>query len=86
MNFNEFIQREKYIALNAQSKKFRIVKWVVILIIAIIVFIWKGPFTDLVFFSSLALLGLSLHFFLRWKTNAWTESWGPYKKIPLNGN
>lgn len=85
MNFKEFFRREKHVALNAQPRGFRIAKWIVILAVAGVLYIWKGIVFVAVLFLVLGIAGTCLHFFLRWKTEAWTKSWGPYKRIPLNG-
>ncbi len=85
MIFREFIAREKHVALNAQSRKFRIVKWIVILLIATALYRWKGMNAVVTFIAIGAIAGVILHFFLRWKTDEWTKSWGPYTRIPLNG-
>ncbi len=85
MNVREFWAREKHVALHAQSGKFRFIKWVVILLIASILYWWKGWNAVLGLIVTGGIAGLALHFFLRYKTDAWTKSWGPYKRIPLNG-
>ena len=86
MNFKEFFRREKHVALNAQPRAFRITKWIIILTITILLFLWKGIIAVGSLFGILIILGTSLHFVLRWKTKGWTQSWGPYKKIPLDKN
>ncbi len=42
MTFKEFYRREKCIALHAQSRRFRIVKYCVLLAVAVGVYVWKG--------------------------------------------
>lgn len=84
MKFKEFLSREKHVVLNAQSQIFRLIKWVVILSIAFLVFLWKGAGVVGLLLGTLLVLGTSFHFLLRWKSKGWTQSWGPYKKIPLN--
>ncbi len=84
MTFKEFFKREKHIVLHGQSRRFRIIKWIVILSLAFLLFKWKGALVVGYTFAALAVLGISLHFLLRWKSKGWTQSWGPYKKIPLN--
>jgi uncharacterized protein YndB with AHSA1/START domain len=86
MSFKDFYKREKHVVINAQSKNFRIAKWAVIILIAIVLYAWKGWFFVAILFVVCAVLGTTLHFFLRWKTEGWTKSWGPYKRIPLNGD
>lgn len=84
MTFKEFFRREKHVALNAQPKAFRVAKWIVILCVATLLYLWKGVVVVGLLLGTLAVLGTCLHFLLRWKSKGWTESWGPYKKIPLN--
>ncbi len=86
MKFKEFFRREKHVALNAQPKAFRIAKWLIILCVAMSLFLWKGLSAVGLLFLILIILGTSFHFLLRWKSKGWTESWGPYKKIPLEDN
>ena len=51
MTFKEFYRREKCIALHAQSRRFRIVKYCVLLAVAVGVYVWKGwAATGLLFF------------------------------------
>ncbi len=84
MTLKQFLNREKHVALHGQPKSFRIKKWVVIFIVATGLYIWKDWLITLEVFLACALLGICLHFFLRYKTNGWTKSWGPYKRIKLN--
>lgn len=86
MKFKDFLKREKHVALNAQPPLFRLFKWIVILTIALLLFLWKGIVAVGSLFGILIVLGTSFHFLLRWKSKGWTQSWGPYKKIPLNKN
>ena len=85
VTFKDFFEREKHVVLNGQSRNFRIRKWIVILLVAIALYFWKGLGTVALTLLVCAALGVCLHFFLRWKTEAWTKSWGPYKRIRLNG-
>jgi len=74
MTLKEFYRREKYIALHAQSRRFRIVKYCVLLVIAVGVYAWKGWGTVGLLLLLLSIAGICLHFFFRWKTQAWTKS------------
>lgn len=85
MTFKKFWAREKHVALHAQSRRFRIIKWIVILIVAATLYWWKGWNAVLVLFLIGAVAGVTLHFFLRYKTDVWTKSWGLYTRIRLNG-
>jgi Flp pilus assembly protein TadB len=85
MAFKEFYRKEKFIALHAQSRRFRIVKYSVLLVVAAGVYAWKGWGAVGLLLLLLFLAGICLHFFFRWKTEAWTKSWGLYKRIPFEG-
>lgn len=85
MTLKEFYRKEKYIALHAQSRRFRIFKYCVLLAVAAVVYVWKGWGAAGLLLLLLSIAGISLHFFLRWKTEAWTKSWGLYKRIPFEG-
>jgi len=83
MKSKDWIEREKHVVLHAQPKWFRIIKWIVILSALVALGWWKGWMLAISVLFCLMLLGTILHFILRWKTKAWTQSWGPYKKIDL---
>ena len=68
MTLKEFYRKEKYIALHAQSRRFRIVKYCVLLVVAVGVYAWKGWSAVGLLFLLLFLAGIGLHFFFRWKT------------------
>lgn len=85
MNLREFFAREKHVAIHAQSRAFRIRKWIVIIAVSTALYVVKGPRVVAEVLVLFGLLGIVLHFFLRYKTHAWTRSWGPYTRIPLNG-
>ena len=77
------LQRERYVVLHGQSWRFRVVKYIVILAAGTGVFLWKGGTAVAVMLLTLFVAGLVVHFVFRWKTKAWTQSWGPYKKLDL---
>ncbi len=85
MRFREFWKREMHVALHAQSARFRVVKWVVILSGSVALYFWKGLSAVVEVLVFLAVFGVCMHFFLRWKSDGWTKSWGPYKRIRLDG-
>ena len=85
MTLRDFYRKEKYIALHAQTGRFRIVKYCVLLVVAVAMYVWKGLAATGLLFLLLFLASICLHFFFRWKTGAWTKSWGPYKRIPFEG-
>lgn len=81
-SFKELWQREKHVVLYGQTQRFRIIKYIVLLTLAIWLFRWKGGPTTIIVFLVLAVASIAIHFLFRWKTKSWTESWGPYKKSP----
>lgn len=85
MTFTDFWRREKHVALNAQTRKFRIIKWIVIGIVGTVLYMWEGWGVVIKVFILGGIAGITLHFFLRWKSDGWTKSWGPYKRIRLDG-
>jgi hypothetical protein len=85
MTLKEFYRKEKYIALHAQSSRFRIVKYSVLLVVAVGAYVWKGLAATGYLLLLLFLAAIAVHFFFRWKTEAWIKSWGPYKRIPFEG-
>ncbi len=85
MTLKDFYRKEKHIALHAQSRRFRIVKYCVLLAVAVGMYAWKGLAATGLLFLGLFFASICLHFFFRWKTEAWTKSWGLYKRIPFEG-
>ncbi len=81
MNTKEWLRREKYVALHAQTLRFRVVKYLVLLTLALALYFWKGIATVGYVFLVLFVVAIGVHFLFRWKTDAWTKSWGPYKKL-----
>ena len=74
------LRREFRVALSlrAQPLWFRISKWVVFLTLGVL--LWRQPFFWWCVLAA-ASLGLSLHFFYRWKTHAWTRPWGGWNDL-----
>jgi hypothetical protein len=83
MNMKAVLEREKYVVLHGQSWRFRVVKYLILGAIAVAVSSWKGWIVTVQLFAVLFILGTAVHFLFRWKTKAWTQSWGPYKKLDL---
>ncbi len=83
MSLKQMIQREKYVAIHAQTLRFRIVKYLILLAIAWAVYAWGGWSAVSTVFAFLFVIAIGVHFLFRWKSKAWTESWGPYKKLDL---
>ena len=85
MSFRNFYEREKHVIVHGQPRNFRIAKWLIIVIAAAFLFRYFGWQITLIAFLCCAGAGVILHFFLRWKSDGWTKSWGPYKRIKLDG-
>lgn len=83
MGFKELLMREKYVVMHGQSVRFRIIKYLIIIAVAAGVYVWKGGMAVAICFLVAFVAGLTVHFIFRWKTKAWTQSWGPYKKLNL---
>jgi hypothetical protein len=81
MTVKEWIEREKYVAIHGQTLRFRIVKYLILVAIAAGIYAWKGWKAVGLVFLTLFILGIAVHFFFRWKTKGWTESWGPYQRL-----
>ena len=81
MNLRELYKKEKYVIVNGQTRRFRIVKYLVIFAIAWVLYAWKGIRVVGLTFLFLAIASISVHLFFRWKTHGWEKSWGPYKNI-----
>ena len=74
-------KREMYIIIHAQSTKFRIIKYIIIIAFLYLLFDWKGWMVVISGLVTMFVLGILLHFLFRWKTKSWTKSWGLFKKI-----
>jgi len=85
MTLKDFYRKEKYIALHAQSRRIRIVKYSILLAVGAGVYAWLGLGAVGFLFLLLFFAGICVHFFFRWKTQAWTKSWWLYKRIPFEG-
>ncbi len=83
MTMKSVLNREAYVALHAQTWKFRVVKYIVLLAIGWIVYALGGWNAVGVTFGVLLIIALGVHFFFRWASKGWTQSWGPYKKLRL---
>lgn len=78
MGFNKAVKREFDVAFSkhAQPVWFRIVKYFVLACIAYV--FWESDMLWIIFIF-LFIAGLCLHFWYRYKTNAWTKSYGLWK-------
>ena len=80
MSFKEFFEKEKQVVLYGQSFRFRIIKYTIIAMIAVLIYIWRGLSFLILTFVITMIVAIFLHFFFRWKTKGWTTSWWLYKK------
>ena len=85
MTLKQLWQREKYVAVHGQTWRFRFAKYMVMAIIAVVIYEWRGWKAFSVLFLVFFVLAIAMHFFFRYKTKGWTESWGLYKRIPMDG-
>lgn len=83
-----WIKREAHIIAHGQSKMFRIIKWVILVVLGALVYAFFGGKVLGWTIFILAILGISAHFLFRWKTRGWTKDWWLYKatKTPFDGN
>ena len=75
MSFKQTLENEKYVVAYGQPKKFRIIKYIVLISILTALGFWKGWKFSLYFFLSCCGLGIILHFILRFLTKGWTQKW-----------
>lgn len=78
MPFSEIIKREIEIAFSKHSQPvwFRVTKYILLSIL--IYFLW-GTDTLWIVLLVLLILSLCLHFWYRYKTKGWTQSYGMWK-------
>jgi len=72
----EFWKKEKYVAIHAQSVKFRIIKYSILIPLFICSYYWKGTRFTGILLLTLTVVAVTMHFILRWKTKAWSQNWG----------
>ena len=78
---NEILKKELYVALHAQTTRFRIVKYIVIFGVGGAVYWqWGGEVLAWALVGAL-VFALAMHFFFRWKSKGWNENYGPYKSL-----
>ncbi len=75
MSFKETYEKEKYVVVNGQSAKFRIVKYSIIIPLLVGLYLWKGARFSGYLVLFLVVFGTITHFVLRWKTKGWTQKW-----------
>ncbi len=79
MDYKELYNREKNAIIYGQTVRFRIVKYIVLFIIFGLTYKWRGLNDTLFLLGILFVLGILVHFFFRWKSKGWTQSWWLYK-------
>ncbi len=84
MTFKELFKREMHVVVHGQSGLFRVIKYIIILIIGASFYLWQGLVNTGILFLVLAVLSIATHFLFRWKTKGWTQSWWLYKKALLD--
>lgn len=79
MNVREVVRKEIRVALTAQSTQFRVYKYIIFGAFLGAIYAWRGAQATWLTLGVLLVIALAVHFFFRWKTEAWTKAWGPYK-------
>jgi hypothetical protein len=84
MTARSVLKREMRVAFSrrAQPVWFRVSKWVVLVGVGAI--FWRKPYFWLWVFAAF-VLGLTVHFFWRWKTKGWSEPWGGWDDVETAG-
>ena len=80
----ELIKKELHVIAHGQSARFRLVKYAILIPLVVALYVWKGRTTTWKALLALAILGIAVHFFFRWKTKGWTESWWLFKPEDLS--
>ena len=83
MTIRALIRREAYVAVHAQTVRFRIIKYLILVPLGVSIVLWKGWMAFVWTFLVLLVLSLTMHFIFRWKTKGWRQSWGLYKKVEI---
>lgn len=79
----KWLSREIYVAIHAQTVRFRIVKYLILIAIFTSLYLWQGWTVVWATFLILFVVAISIHFLFRWKTDGWRKSWWLYKKIDI---
>jgi hypothetical protein len=81
MTFKETYEKEKQVVLYGQSARFRLVKYAILIPLFTALYVWQGwSVTWKVLLASI-VVALFVHFLFRYKTAAWTKSWGPFTPL-----
>ena len=76
---NESLKKELYVALHGQTVRFRIIKYAILVPLFGVIYWWKGWEITWKILGVALVFAIATHFFFRWKSKGWNESWGPYK-------
>ncbi|MBX4188418.1 MAG: hypothetical protein KW793_04800 [Candidatus Doudnabacteria bacterium] len=79
MSFKEAVKKEVDVIVHGQTIRFMLMKYAVLLLSVFLLFSWKGWRTVGIVFAILFAVSIMAHFFFRWKTKGWTQTWGLYK-------
>ena len=74
-------KKELYVAVHAQSARFRVVKYIIIVAVLGAVYSWKGWEGVWWTLGVSFIFAIAMHFFFRWKSKGWMEDYGPYKSL-----
>lgn len=77
------LRRELYAVAHAQSARFRIFKYLILLLVIALLYHHHGLSGVFYFLGFAVIAGICSHFIFRYKTNAWTKSWGLYRAMKL---
>ena len=81
MTPKNLIKKELYVAIHAQTARFRVVKYIVFFaIFGTVYWLWGGKAVLWALGISL-VFAIAMHFFFRWKSKGWMEDYGPYKSL-----
>ncbi len=69
-----------HVVVYGQSTRFRSVKYAILLPLAFLLYLWKGPRVTGYVIGVLLVISVAIHFFFRYKSKGWSESWWLYKK------
>jgi hypothetical protein len=77
---NTLIRKEFKVAFSkrAQPVWFRVVKWAVFILLSVF-FYNQGYFWPWI--AGMFILSMSVHFYYRWKTKAWTQPYGKWDDV-----
>lgn len=78
---NNLLKKELYVAIHAQTAKFRMVKYAVLLPLFGTIYWLYGGEVLLKTLGVLFILAIGMHLFYRWMTRGWENDWGGYKSL-----